>query len=168
MNASIIAQLLYLESSAQDKPITMYINSPGGSVQAGLGIYDTMNYISSPVSTVCIGLAASMGSLLLAGGEKGKRFALPHSSIMVHQLSGGQGRAQNSDIQIYADWTRRQDEKLNHIYKKNLTKPHTLEQIKLLLERDKWLDASQALELGVIDEIIDRRVAATGNEGGKS
>lgn len=157
LSAAIVAQLLYLESDAPEKAITLYINSPGGSVTAGLAIYDTMTYIRSPVSTVCVGQAASMGSLLLCGGEKGKRFCLPHSSVMVHQPSGGYF-GQASDIAIHAQEILRVRRKLNEIFRRHLTKEHTLDDIERLMERDKFLSAEEALEMGIVDEILDRRV----------
>ncbi len=156
LSAAIVAQLLYLESDAPEKAITLYINSPGGSVTAGLAIYDTMTYIRSPVSTVCVGQAASMGSLLLCGGEKGKRFCLPNSSIMVHQPSGGYS-GQASDIAIHAQEILRVRRKLNEIYIKHLTKVHSLEDIERLMERDRFLSAEEAKEMGIIDEILERR-----------
>lgn len=156
MSASTVAQLLYLESDAPEKSITLYINSPGGSVTAGLAIYDTMTYISSPVSTVCVGQAASMGSLLLCGGEKGKRFCLPHSSIMIHQPSGGY-IGQASDMVIHATEIVRVRRKLNEIFRRHLTKEHTLDEIELLMDRDKFLSAEEALEMGIVDKILDRR-----------
>jgi len=156
LSAAIVAQLLFLESESQDKPITLYINSPGGSVTAGLAIYDTMTYITAPVSTICVGQAASMGSLLLCGGEKGKRYCLPHSSIMVHQPSGGYF-GQASDIAIHATEILRVRKQLNGIYIKHLTKEHTLEEIERLMERDRFLSAGEALEMGIVDEILDRR-----------
>jgi len=157
LSAAIVAQLLFLESDAPDKAITLYINSPGGSVTAGLAIYDTMTYISSPVSTVCVGQAASMGSLLLCGGEKGKRFCLPHSSIMIHQPSGGYF-GQASDIAIHATEILRVRKQLNEIYKRHLTKEISLEEIERLMERDKFLSANEALDLGIVDQILDKRV----------
>jgi ATP-dependent Clp protease protease subunit len=157
LSAAIVAQLLYLESDAPEKAITLYINSPGGSVTAGLAIYDTMTYIRSPVSTVCVGQAASMGSLLLCGGEKGKRFCLPHSSVMVHQPSGGYF-GQASDIAIHAQEILRVRRKLNEIFRRHLTKEHTLDDIERLMERDKFLSAEEALEMGIVDEILDRRI----------
>ncbi|PBP24309.1 ATP-dependent Clp protease proteolytic subunit [Diplocarpon rosae] len=156
LSASVVAQLLYLESDAPEKAITLYINSPGGSVTAGLAIYDTMTYIRSPVSTVCVGQAASMGSLLLCGGEKGKRFCLPHSSVMVHQPSGGYF-GQASDIAIHAQEILRVRKKLNEIFKKHLTKEHTLDDIERLMERDRFLSAEEAQEMGIVDEILQRR-----------
>ena len=156
MSASIVAQLLFLEADAPEKPINLYINTPGGSVTAGLAIYDTMSYISSPVTTTCVGQAASMGSLLLCGGAVGKRFCLPHSSIMVHQPSGGYF-GQASDIAIHAKEILRVREQLNTIYKRHLTKPHTLEEIERLMERDKFMGADEALQIGIVDEILDKR-----------
>ncbi|KAI0490967.1 Clp protease-domain-containing protein [Xylaria cf. heliscus] len=161
VSASIVAQLLWLESDNPEKPITMYIHSPGGSVTAGLAIYDTMTYIRSPVSTVCLGQAASMGSLLLTGGEKGKRFALPHSSIMIHQpLGGTEGPA--SDILIYATQIQRTREQVNEIYRKHFNdaighEKYTLKEIEDMMERDKYLTAQEAKEIGIIDEILTRR-----------
>jgi ATP-dependent Clp protease, protease subunit len=159
LSAAIVAQLLYLESDSPEKAITLYINSPGGSVTAGLAIYDTMSYIRSPVSTVCVGQAASMGSLLLCGGEKGKRFCLPNSSIMVHQPSGGYS-GQASDIAIHAKEIIRVRGKLNEIFRKHLTKVHTIDEIEKLMERDKFLSAEEALDMGIVDEILERRVEA--------
>ncbi|KAI1398509.1 Clp protease-domain-containing protein [Hypoxylon fuscum] len=161
VSASIVAQLLWLESDNPDKAITMYIHSPGGSVTAGLSIYDTMSYIRSPVSTVCLGQAASMGSLLLAGGEKGKRFALPHSSIMIHQpLGGTQGPA--SDILIYANQIQRTREQVNEIYRKHLNaafghEKYNLKDVEEMMERDKYLTAPEAKDMGIVDEILTRR-----------
>ncbi|ESZ95958.1 ATP-dependent Clp protease proteolytic subunit [Sclerotinia borealis F-4128] len=156
LSAAVVAQLLYLESDAPEKAITLYINSPGGSVTAGLAIYDTMTYIKSPVSTVCVGQAASMGSLLLCGGEPGKRFCLPHSSIMIHQPSGGYS-GQATDIAIHATEILRVRQSLNEIYKRHLTKEHSLEEIERMMERDKFLSAQEALDMGIVDEILDRR-----------
>ncbi|KAG4027499.1 hypothetical protein MFRU_029g00230 [Monilinia fructicola] len=156
LSAAVVAQLLYLESDAPEKAITLYINSPGGSVTAGLAIYDTMTYIKSPVSTVCVGQAASMGSLLLCGGEPGKRFCLPHSSIMIHQPSGGYS-GQATDIAIHATEILRVRKSLNEIYKRHLTKEHSLDEIEKMMERDKFLSAQEALEMGIVDEILDRR-----------
>lgn len=137
----------------------LYINSPGGSVTAGLAIYDTMQYIQSEVSTICLGHAASMGSLLLAGGAPGKRFALPHSSIMVHQPSGGYF-GQASDIAIHAKEILRVRHQLNNIYKRHLNgkKKLSLDDIEKMLERDYFLSAEEALDIGIIDEILDRRM----------
>ncbi|KAF3166701.1 ATP-dependent Clp protease proteolytic subunit 2, mitochondrial [Orbilia oligospora] len=156
LSATVVAQLLFLEADNPDKPIHLYINSPGGSVTAGLAIYDTMNYIQCPVSTICIGQAASMGSLLLVGGEKGRRFALPHSSVMLHQPSGGFS-GQASDIAIHAKEILRVRESLNKIYQKHLTKPHTLDEIEKIMERDLFMSAEDALNMGLIDEILTKR-----------
>ncbi|KAI9737696.1 MAG: hypothetical protein M1818_005700 [Claussenomyces sp. TS43310] len=156
VSAAIVAQLLWLESDNPDKDITLYINSPGGSVTAGLAIYDTMTYIKSRVSTVCVGQAASMGSLLLCGGEAGKRYCLPHSSVMIHQPSGGY-RGQASDIAIHAAEILRVRRILNEIYMKHLTKAHTLDDIERMMERDKFLSAQEALDMGIVDEILSRR-----------
>ncbi|KAE8148665.1 putative Clp protease [Aspergillus avenaceus] len=166
MSASIVAQLLFLEADNPTKPIHLYINSPGGSVTAGLAIYDTMSYIASPVSTICVGQAASMGSLLLCGGDAGKRFCLPHSSIMMHQPSGGYF-GQASDIAIHAKEILRVREKLNKIYKRHLTgkKEMTLEEIEKLMERDYFMGAEEALDMGIIDEILDRRVKSKQDGG---
>lgn len=155
-SASIVAQLLFLEAENPSKPISLYINSPGGSVTAGLAIYDTIQYIRSPVSTICIGQAASMGSLLLCGGAKGQRYCLPHSRIMVHQVSGGY-HGQASDIAIHAKEILRVREQLNLIYKNHLTKEHSLEEIEKVMERDTFMSAEEALEWGIIDKVLDRR-----------
>ncbi|KAJ5475548.1 ATP-dependent Clp protease proteolytic subunit [Penicillium diatomitis] len=166
MSASIVAQLLFLEADNPKKPIHLYINSPGGSVTAGLAIYDTMTYIAAPVSTICVGQAASMGSLLLCGGEPGKRYCLPHSSIMIHQPSGGYF-GQASDIAIHAKEILRVREQLNKIYKHHLTgkKQLSLDEIEKLMERDYFMGAQEALDLGIVDEILDRRVQNS-NKGG--
>lgn len=153
--ALISAQLLYLESSNPNKEISFYINSPGGVVSAGLAIYDTMQYIRSPVSTVCIGQAASMGSLLLAGGEKGRRFCLPNARVMVHQPSGG-AQGQASDIEIQAKEILLIRQRLNEIYREHTGQ--TLEDIERKLERDSYLSAEEALTFGLIDEVVQRRV----------
>ncbi|KAK1654995.1 ATP-dependent Clp protease proteolytic subunit [Colletotrichum phormii] len=161
VSASIVAQLLWLESDSPDKAITMYINSPGGSVSSGLAIYDTMTYIKSPVSTVCLGAASSMAALLLTGGEAGKRYALPHSSVMIHQpLGGTQGQA--SDILIYANQIQRIRKQINEIMKRHINKSfgndkYSLEEIHDLMERDNYLSAEEAKSMGVIDEILTRR-----------
>lgn len=150
----IVAQLLYLEGQDPDKDISFYINSPGGSVSAGLAIYDTMRYIKCDVSTICIGMAASMGAFLLSSGAKGKRFALPNSEIMIHQPSGGtQGQA--SDIKIAADHILKIREKLNKILSENTGKP--IETIRLDTERDNFLSAQEAAEYGLIDKVIETR-----------
>lgn len=151
---AIIAQFLFLESSNPEKEISLYINSPGGSVTAGLGIYDIMQYVTCPVSTICTGMAASMGSLLLAGGAKGRRFALPNSQIMIHQpLGGAQGQA--TDIEIAAKNILRMKKLLNGIYNKHCGQ--TLEKIEKDTDRDNFMTAEQAKEWGLIDEIITRR-----------
>ena len=151
----VVAQLLYLESQDADKDISFYINSPGGSVSAGLAIYDTMNFIKCDVSTICVGMAASMGAFLLSAGAKGKRFALPNSEIMIHQPLGGyQGQA--SDIKIHADHILRTKEKLNRIIAMNTGKP--LEVVEKDTDRDNFLTAQQALEYGLIDKVIEKRL----------
>ncbi|KAJ9315270.1 hypothetical protein DTO271D3_4437 [Paecilomyces variotii] len=167
LSASIVAQLLFLEADNPEKPIHLYINSPGGSVTAGLAIYDTMTYIASPVSTICVGQAASMGSLLLCGGHPGKRYCLPHSSIMIHQPSGGYF-GQASDIAIHAKEILRVRSQLNKIYKRHLTgkKELSLDEIEKLMERDYFMGANEALEMGIVDEILDRRIKPK-NEGGE-
>ena len=150
----VTAQFLYLESENPNKEINFYINSPGGLVTAGLGIYDTMQYINSPVSTLCIGQASSMGSFLLAAGEKGKRFSLPNSRIMVHQPSAGfQGQA--TDIQIHAKEILTLKERLNKIYSKHTGK--SLEEISSALERDNFMTAEAAKAFGLIDEVVEKR-----------
>ena len=154
----IVAQLLFLESENPDKDIHLYINSPGGSVTAGMAIYDTMQFIKADVSTMCIGQAASMGALLLAGGAKGKRICLPHSRIMIHQPLGGfQGQA--SDIDIHAKEILLIREKLNLILSSHTGQP--LEKIRHDTDRDNFLGAEDAREYGLIDEIIDQRNEAT-------
>lgn len=147
----IVAQMLFLESEDPDKDIMLYINSPGGSITAGMAIYDTMNYIKCDVSTICVGMAASMGAFLLSAGAKGKRFALPNSEIMIHQPLGGmQGQA--TDIKIHADRIIRMKDKLNTILSQNTGRP--LEEIVRDTERDNFMSAEQALEYGLIDKII--------------
>ena len=150
----VCAQLLFLESENPNKDIHFYINSPGGIVTSGLAIYDTMQYIRPEISTVCIGQAASMGSLLLAAGAKGKRFALPNARIMVHQPSGG-AEGQAADIEIHAREILRMRARLNEIYVKHTGQ--TLEQIELALERDKFLEAHEAKAFGIIDEVVENR-----------
>ena len=147
----IVAQLLFLEADDPDKDIQLYINSPGGSVTAGLAIYDTMQYIKCDVSTVCIGMAASMGAFLLSGGKKGKRFALPIAEIMIHQPSGG-AQGQATEIQIAAEHILRTKKKLNEILAANTGKP--LEVIQQDTERDNFMSAEEAKEYGLIDEVI--------------
>ena len=150
----VTAQLLFLEYENPKKEISFYINSPGGLVTAGLGIYDTMQYIKPPVSTLCIGQASSMGSFLLAAGEKGKRFSLPNSRIMVHQPSAGyQGQA--TDIEIHAKEILALKERLNKIYSKHTNKSE--DQIRKALERDKFMTPEEAKEFGIIDEVVAKR-----------
>ena len=150
----VTAQLLYLESENPQKEIYFYINCPGGLVNAGLGVYDTMQYIRSPVSTLCIGQASSMGSFLLTAGEKGKRFSLPNSRIMVHQPSAGfQGQA--TDIEIHANEIMLLKKKLNEIYSKHTRR--TVEEIKNALERDKFMTPLEAKEFGLIDKVVEKR-----------
>jgi ATP-dependent Clp protease protease subunit len=163
LSASIVAQLLFLEADNPSKPISLYINSPGGSVTAGLAIYDTMQYIRSPVTTICLGQAASMGSLLLCGGAPGQRYVLPHSRIMVHQVSGGYS-GQASDIAIHAKEILRVREQLNLIYKRHLTVEKSLEEIERVMERDFFMGAQEALEWGIVDKILDRREEAGGKK----
>ena len=150
----IVAQLLFLESEDPGKDIHMYINSPGGSVRAGLAIYDTMQYIKCDVSTICIGMAASMGAFLLAGGTKGKRMALPNSEIMIHQPSGG-AQGQATEIKIVAEQILKTKRKLNEILAANTGKP--LEQIEIDTERDNYMSAEEAKAYGLIDNVITNR-----------
>ena len=150
----IVAQLLFLESEDPGKDINFYINSPGGSVTAGMAIYDTMNYIKCDVSTICIGMAASMGAFLLSGGTKGKRFALPNAEVMIHQPSGG-AKGQATDIKIVADNILRTRKKLNEILAKNTGK--SLEVIEVDTERDHYMTAEEAREYGIIDGILVSR-----------
>ena len=150
----IIAQLLFLEAEDPSKDIHLYINSPGGSVTAGMAIYDTMNYIKCDVSTICMGLAASMGAFLLAGGAKGKRLALPNSEIMIHQPSGG-ARGQASDIKIVADNIIKTRKRLNEMLAANTGRP--LEDIEIDTERDNFMTAEEAKDYGLIDEIVTKR-----------
>ena len=150
----IIAQLLFLESEDPDKDINLYINSPGGSVTAGMAIYDTMQYVKCDVSTMCMGMAASMGAFLLSGGTKGKRLALPNAEIMIHQPSGGtQGQA--TEIEIAAEHILRTKKKLNTILSENTGQPY--ETIVKDTERDNWLTAQEALEYGLIDKVMENR-----------
>ena len=150
----VVAQLLFLEAQDPDKDIQFYINSPGGSVTAGMAIYDTMQYIKCDVSTICIGLAASMGAFLLSSGAKGKRFALPNAEIMIHQPSGG-SQGQATDIEIQARRILQMKEHLNQILAENTGKP--LEQIKQDCERDYFMTAEEAQQYGLIDKVITRR-----------
>ena len=151
----VIAQLLYLEAKDPSKDISLYINSPGGSVTAGLAIYDTMNYIKSDVQTICIGLAASMGAFLLSSGQKGKRFALPSSEVMIHQPLGG-ARGQASDIAIQANHILKTKKKLNEILSKNTGK--TMKQIEADADRDFFMSSEEALKYGIIDKIFETRI----------
>ena len=149
----VVAQLLFLESEDPDKDIYLYINSPGGSITAGMAIYDTMQYIKPDVCTICIGLAASMGSFLLSSGKKGKRYALPNAEIMIHQPLGGfQGQA--TDFDIHAKRILRIKDKLNQILSENTDQP--LEKIKADVERDYFLDADEAMEYGLVDKVITK------------
>ena len=151
----VVAQMLYLEAQDPDKDISFYINSPGGSVSAGLAIYDTMNFIKCDVSTICIGMAASMGAFLLAAGAKGKRMALPNSEIMIHQPLGGT-RGQATDIKIHADHIIRTREKLNAILSERTGQP--IDVINRDTERDNFLSADEAAKYGLIDKVIDKRI----------
>ena len=148
---TVVAQLLFLEMEDPDAEINLYINSPGGSVTAGMAIYDTMNYVRCPVRTVCVGLAASMGAFLLMAGEKGKRMALPNSEIMIHQPSGG-AQGQATDVRIQAEWLLKTKQKMNRLMSEMTGKP--IEQLELDVERDHFMNAQEALEYGIIDEIF--------------
>ena len=150
----VVAQLLYLEAQDPDKDIQFYINSPGGSVTDGMAIYDTMQYIKCDVSTICLGMAASMGAFLLAAGTKGKRFALPNSEIMIHQPSGG-AQGQATDISIHANHILRVKDKLNQILSERTGQP--LDVVKRDTERDNFMTAQEALEYGLIDKVIEHR-----------
>lgn len=150
----VVAQLLFLEAEDPDKDIHLYINSPGGSVTAGMAIYDTMQYIKPDVSTICIGMAASMGAFLLNDGAKGKRFALPNSTIMIHQPLGG-AKGQATDIEIHAKWILQIKERLNQILSERTGQP--LEKVKADTERDNFMSAMEAKEYGIVDEVIDQR-----------
>ena len=150
----VVAQLLFLEADDPDKDISLYINSPGGSVTAGMAIYDTMQYIKCDVSTICLGMAASMGAFLLAAGVKGKRRALPNSEIMIHQPLGG-ARGQATDVAIHADWLLRTKKKMNEILAARTGQP--IERVQADTERDNFMTAEDALRYGLIDEIIPRR-----------
>ena len=158
MSASmIIAQMLFLEAQDPEKDIQLYINSPGGSVSAGFAIYDTMQYIKCDVSTICIGLAASFGAFLLAGGMKGKRIALPNAEIMIHQpaIHGNGIQGQATDIKITSDHIQKSKERLNSILAENTGK--SIEEIALATERDNYMSATEAVDFGLIDKIIDKR-----------
>ncbi|MBO7276217.1 MAG: ATP-dependent Clp endopeptidase proteolytic subunit ClpP [Clostridia bacterium] len=150
----IVAQLLYLEAQDPDKDISFYINSPGGSVSAGMAIYDTMQYIKCDVSTICVGMAASMGAFLLCAGAKGKRYALPNSEIMIHQPLGGM-KGQASDIKIHADHILRTKDKLNRILSERTGQP--LDVIERDTDRDNFMTAAQAAEYGLIDKVFEKR-----------
>ena len=150
----VVAQLLYLEGQDSDKDISLYINSPGGSITAGLAIYDTMKYIKCDVSTICMGMAASMGAFLLSAGTKGKRLALPNSTIMIHQPSGG-AQGQATDMRIHTEWILDVKKKLNKMLSEATGQP--LEVIERDTERDNFMTAQQALEYGLVDRIIDKR-----------
>lgn len=150
----VVAQLLFLEGQDQDKEISLYINSPGGSVTAGMAIYDTMNYIKCDVSTICIGMAASMGAFLLTAGAKGKRLALPNSEIMIHQPMGGT-KGQATDIKIHTDWILRTKAKLNQIMSETTGQP--LEVIERDTDRDNFMSAEEACKYGLIDKVIVKR-----------
>ena len=150
----VIAQLLFLESEDPDKDISLYINSPGGSVTAGMGIYDTMQYIKCDVSTICVGMAASMGAFLLAGGAEGKRMILPNAEVMIHQPSGG-AQGQATEIQITAEWILRTKKNLAKILAENCKQP--FEKVMADTERDYWMSAEQALDYGLVDHIFQKR-----------
>ena len=150
----VVAQLLFLEAEDPDKDICIYINSPGGSVTAGMAIYDTMKYIKPDVSTICVGLAASMGAFLLSSGTKGKRFALPNAEVIIHQPLGG-ARGQASDIKIHAEWILRTRENLNRILSENTGKP--VDVIAVDTDRDNFMTADEAVEYGLIDKVIEKR-----------
>ncbi|MDC7294863.1 MULTISPECIES: ATP-dependent Clp endopeptidase proteolytic subunit ClpP [unclassified Butyrivibrio] len=157
----VVAQLLFLEAEDPNKDIHMYINSPGGEITSGMAIYDTMHYIKCDVSTICIGMAASMGAFLLAGGAKGKRMALPNAEVMIHQpLGGTQGQA--TEIEIAAKHILRTKEKLNRMLAENTGKPY--EQIAADTERDNWMSAQEALDYGLIDSIIENRPSEKDNK----
>ena len=150
----VVAQLLFLEAEDPDKDIHLYINSPGGSVTAGMAIYDTMQYIKPDVSTICIGMAASMGAFLLNAGAKGKRFALPNSEIMIHQPLGG-AKGQATDIEIHAKWILKIRERLNKILSERTGQP--IEKIQVDTERDNFMSAQESKEYGLIDEVIEKK-----------
>ncbi len=161
MSSVICAQLLFLESENPNKEISFYINSPGGVVTSGMAIYDTMQYIKAPVSTVCIGQACSMGSLLLAGGEKGKRFSLPNSRIMIHQPSGG-AQGQSTDIQIQAKEILKLRQRLSEVYVHHTGQSY--EKVDLAIERDNFMSAEEAKAFGLIDEVVSKRPGGAEDE----
>ena len=150
----VVAQLLYLEGQDPDKDIQLYINSPGGSVTAGMAIYDTMQYIKCDVSTICIGMAASMGAFLLSSGAKGKRYILPNAEVLIHQVSGG-SQGQATDVMIQAARMQKMKENLNRILAENTGKP--VEQVTADTERDNWMSSAEAVAYGLVDKVIDKR-----------
>ena len=150
----VVAQLLFLDAEAPDKDINFYINSPGGSISAGLAIYDTMRYLKSDVSTICVGIAASMGAFLLAGGQKGKRLALPNSEVLIHQPAIGGLQGQATDLQIHAEHIIRKKEQMNRILAENTGR--SIEEITRDTDRDYYMTAEEALDYGIIDRIITR------------
>lgn len=150
----VVAQLLYLEGADPDKDINLYINSPGGSVTAGMAIFDTMNFVKCDVSTTCIGMAASMGAFLLAAGQKGKRFATPNAEVMIHQPSSG-AQGQVSDIQIRAEWLQKSKDKLNQILADNTGQP--IDVIQRDTDRDNFMSAQEAVDYGLIDKVLEKR-----------
>jgi len=151
----IVAQMLFLEAEDPEKDIQLYINSPGGSITSGMAIYDTMQHVKPDISTICVGMAASMGAFLLTSGAKGKRFALPNSTIMIHQpLGGAQGQA--TDIKIHAEWILRTKDKLNRMLSEKTGQP--LEKIQIDVERDYFMDAEEAKAYGLVDQVMERRV----------
>ena len=150
----VVAQLLFLEAEDSEKDISLYIDSPGGSVTAGMAIYDTMNYIQADVSTICVGFAASMGAFLLSSGAKGKRYALPNAEIMIHQPLGG-ARGQASDVLIHSNWLMRTKDKLNRILSENTGKD--LAQVEKDTDRDNYMTAEEAMEYGLIDKVVTRK-----------
>ena len=156
MANAVVAQLLFLEMDNPDADISLYINSPGGSVTAGMAIYDTMQYIKAPVRTVCVGMAASMGAFLLMAGEKGKRFALPNSEVMIHQPLGG-ASGQATDVQIRAEWLIKTKKKMNQLLSDMTGQP--LEKVERDVERDYFMSAQEAVEYGIVDEIYQPRTA---------
>ncbi|MGI6085878.1 MAG: ATP-dependent Clp endopeptidase proteolytic subunit ClpP [Acetivibrionales bacterium] len=151
----VVAQMLFLEAEDPDKDIQLYINSPGGSVTAGMAIYDTMQYVKCDVSTICVGMAASMGAFLLAAGAKGKRFSLPNSTIMIHQPIGG-AKGQATDIKIHAEWILKVKKTLNQILSERTGQP--LSKIEIDTERDYFMSAAEAKEYGLVDQVMERRI----------
>jgi ATP-dependent Clp protease protease subunit len=151
----VVAQILFLAAEDPDKDIQLYINSPGGSITAGMAIYDTMQYVKPDVSTICVGLAASMGAFLLAAGAKGKRYALPNSTIMIHQPLGG-AKGQATDIKIHAEWILKMKNKLNKMLSEKTGQP--LSKIEIDVERDYFMDAFEAKEYGLVDQVMERRI----------